>query len=400
MIDWKKAAPAVCLAGILLLAAGCGGPSKDEANQSRSLPSGQTAPQSAQPEPADDPDTAQPIQPADAAPPEPAQTDTIQTEEAFGHQEEDIVFDVASPEPDGDEKTEDASPSVHLGNLEFQAYVNSADTAYNTADWPGRVCKSREQLEDLVDQLAEASPNCARMLDICDDSFFTQKAILFAAKNSSGVYGGSAYAAVREAGAVTIFVDRIRAYGLPGPYACDELYFLAVDTRLVSVHDTVRALYKERDWAAAALGGGARVTKAGTVSRVNIRMLTDKDYDGYHIIVDHDKMGAKIFLSKTELDAWLSAIDTRAVINLPDEGQMLAEKLRSLHINFKTTGLAVCFTSGVSDYLGAAVDGGTVRLGLRHGGGGCIPDSGVYIVIQPISLDELGDASRVECSIV
>ncbi|MCI8360345.1 MAG: hypothetical protein HFE86_03300 [Clostridiales bacterium] len=321
-------------------------------------------------------------------------------------QEEEAAFEFdLPPEPNISEKregtVEDATPVTHLGELAFEAHIYSAEAAYAIRNWPGQVCKSRKQLEDLIGNLAEAAPGCVRMLEVCDDAFFAEKALLFAAKEESGLHGGSVHAAVREEGTVTVCADGARAYGeIPfGP--CDELYFLAVDARQVSVHDKVTAVYKERDWAAYALGNeGVRVAAAGTVGRVNIRTLKEWDYDSYHTIVNHDRLGTKIFRSQTELDAWLEAVDTRAVVDLPDEGQLLAEKIRSLHINFETAGLVLCFASGTPKYLGAAVDGDTVRLGCRRGGGGCIPDENAYIVLQPVSLEELGGASRVECRIV
>lgn len=401
MLSIKRKALVCCLAAMVLLAAGCGGRSADETDKaggpvssvhtsSALQASGEPSAQTARPDEAELPDPS-------------AQAAGEAEQESAAEQEEVYIFDRPEAAPEGRPAAEtrpEPVPASYIGELEFQAYAFGADPAYGIRSRPGRVCKTREELARLVEELEEAAPGCSRMLEICDPAFFEEKAILFAPKDSSGLYGGSAYDARREETGVTVFVDSVRAYGLPGPTRYDELYFLAVDARLVSSGDPVTACYKERDWAAQALGEGQRAAEPGQVFQVNIRPLQEGNYQACHAVSDPEQLGSGIFRSRQELDDWLSAVNAGTVVNLPGEGMLLNQKIESLHMDFDTAALVVYFSYGVSDYLGAAVDGETVRLGYRQGGGGCIPDSGLYVLLQPVALQTLGEASRIEYSLV
>ncbi len=403
----KHAAMICFLAALFLCSAGCGG--ENTTNTVTSNPPESTvsendaAPQTSERTTSSQAETEETTGTEEAA----AETGTEPASEPASV----LVFDHPDMEPDlpltpadsNAEESASVAPEAAVafqGNLEFQAYVYGADPSYHICQWPGRVCKTREQLTDLITQLEQAAPSCARMLETCDHDFFNQKAILFAAKESSGVYGGDVHAAVREENAITIYADRIVGYGLPGPTRYDELYFLAVDTRLVSGDDSVTACYKERDWTAAALGDGKRVGEGDLVLSINIHPYGPNGSEVCKAILDPERLGSGIFRSQQELDDWLQAINTDTIVNIPAEEILLTEKIENMRIDFDTTGLVVYVSEGVSHYLGAAADGQTIRLGYRRSGGGCMPDMSLYITLLEVNLEDLNGVQRVESKVV
>lgn len=298
--------------------------------------------------------------------------------------------------------TEDPAPVTFTGGLSYTEHTYSADKTLEQTSVPGRVCKSRAQLEALVEELAPYDEDCVEILNICDDAFFSHKALVFASAPRFGTYGDSLYNARRTSEGIQLYADAIRSYGLPGWDTYDILYFLEVDSGLVSVHDSADVIHQTRDWAAVALPDGQRVEEEGLL--VPVYFMTDDNYDGgaYITVKEFEDKGLRgvILRSEEELDAWLAAVTPCFATDWQLTENTLAQQIAGLQVDFKTSALVVWFEEGVDEYLGASVSGSFVTLGMLAGSGGCTPDYNYYLALQPIRLDELGDAVGVVSSVV
>lgn len=311
----------------------------------------------------------------------------------------DVIAAAASPSPG---PTQDPAPVTFTGDLTYTEHTYYADKTLEQTTVPGRVCKSRAQLEALVEELAPYDEDCAEILSICDDAFFVHKALVFASAPRFGTYGDSLYNARRTTEGIQLYADAIRSYGLPGWDTYDILYFLEVDSGLVSVHDTTEVIHQTRDWAAVALPDGQRVEEDGLL--VPVYFMTDDNYDGgaYITVKEFEDKGLRgvILRSEEELDAWLAAVTPCFATDWQLTENTLAQQIAGLQVDFATSALVVWFEEGVDEYLGASISGSFVTLGMLAGSGGCTPDYNYYLALQPIRLDELGDAVGVVSSVV
>ena len=190
---------------------------------------------------------------------------------------------------------------------------------------------------------------------------------------------------------------------MPGWDTYDILYFLEVDSSLVSVHDSADVIHQTRDWAAVALPDGQRVEEEGLL--VPLYFMMDDNYDGGAYVTVEEEFESKglrtaILRSQEELEAWSAAVTPCFATDWQLTDNTLAQQIADLEIDFETSALVVRFEQGISRYLGAAVSGSSVTLGMLAGSGGCTPDYNYYLALQPIRLDELGDAVDVICSVV
>ena len=132
--------------------------------------------------------------------------------------------------------------------------------------------------------------------------------------------------------------------------------------------------------------------------------MTDDNYDGvaYITVKEFEDKGLRgvILRSEEELDAWLAAVTPCFATDWQLTENTLAQQIAGLQVDFKTSALVVWFEEGVDEYLGASVSGSFVTLGMLAGSGGCTPDYNYYLALQPIRLDELGDAVGVVSSVV